>query len=81
VVSHRDGDSPTAYLVFSGGRRPEVTSTAPAGPIATAIVCSGRALASVLTGRTPAEATGVELVGDLGPLSQLQGWIKRAQSA
>jgi hypothetical protein len=80
VISHRDGDAPPSYLRVSGGRRPEVAAAEPAGPIATVISCPGRDLASVLTGAIAPDAAGVELRGDLAPLTQLQGWIKRAQS-
>ena len=80
AVSHRDGDSSPSYLVFSGGRRPEVTPTAPAGPIATVISCADHDLASVLTGAIAPGAAGIQVLGDAAPLTQLQGWIKRAQS-
>ncbi|HEX5193354.1 MAG TPA: hypothetical protein VFW09_11160 [Solirubrobacteraceae bacterium] len=80
ALSHRDGDAPASYLRFSGGRRPEVTATEPAGPIATAISCSGQDLASLLAGAIGPGAAGVEVRGDAAPLTQLQGWIKRAQS-
>jgi hypothetical protein len=80
AVSHRDGDVAPMYLVFSGGRRPEVTAAPPAGPIATVISCPDHDLASVLTGAVALGAAGVQVCGDVAPLQQLQGWIKRAQS-
>jgi hypothetical protein len=80
AVSHRDGDAPPTYLRFGGGRRPEVTSTAPAGPIATVISCAEHDLASVLAGVLVPGTAAVQVLGDTAPLQQLQGWIKRAQS-
>jgi hypothetical protein len=80
ALSHRDGDAPPTYLRFAGGRRPEVTPTAPAGPIATVISCAEHDLASVLTGATVPGSAAVQVAGDTAPLQQLQGWIKRAQS-
>jgi hypothetical protein len=80
AVSHRDGDAPPTYLRFGGGRRPEVTPTAPAGPIATVISCAEHDLAAVLSGAPVSGMAGVQVLGDTAPLQQLQGWIKRAQS-
>jgi hypothetical protein len=80
AVGHRDGDSSPRYLLFSGGRRPEITATPPAGPNPTVISCADRDLASVLSGAIAPGSVAAEVVGDVAPLTQLQGWIKRAQS-
>jgi hypothetical protein len=54
-----------------------VARSAPAGRIATTIVCSADDLLPVLSG----DAEDPERIeGDLGPLTALRGWINRAQS-
>jgi hypothetical protein len=80
AISHRDGDAPATYLLIADGRRPQVTTVAPSGPIATVISCAQADLASALVGSRLRSPAALQVLGDTAPLVQLQGWIKRAQS-
>ncbi len=81
TLAHRDRDrdreAGAAYLEVGDGRPMTVTREAPAGRIATTILCPADGLLPLLGGQ-PDPAARVE--GDLGPLTALRGWIDRAQS-
>jgi hypothetical protein len=80
AISHRGGNATATYLLIADGRKPTVTMVAPTGPIATVISCAQSDLASALSGSPALEPHSLRVAGDPAPLTQLQAWIKRAQS-
>ncbi len=78
TVAHEEPAGGTTYVSAGGGRRIEVTPTAPARPVATTLRCRADQLPAALC-QEP--VSGLTVTGDPVPLASLRQWINRAQRA